>query len=125
MKTNRMKQRISDYIDVRNLKKANMMIPISRALRKKLKEWGIESIILPIPSGVDTNMFKPMSVERSSDFTVAYAGRLSPEKYFTPNENRRKTHLGDLPPRRKSSEISIFNCQIQKSAISQYPLNFC
>jgi len=79
---NSVKRRILDYLDVRSLKQADLVIPISKALAEKVKLWGVEEakVASPVPGGVDTDMFRPMKVERSSDFTVAYAGRLSLEK---------------------------------------------
>jgi len=82
LRTNLLKAKVLDCLDVRSLKQADLVIPISRALADKIKQWGIEEdkIAPPIPGGVDTKMFKPMKVERSSEFTVGYAGRLSLEK---------------------------------------------
>ncbi|MFB0567522.1 MAG: glycosyltransferase family 4 protein [Candidatus Bathyarchaeia archaeon] len=81
-RVNWIKEKILNYLDVRSLKQANLVIPNSRELAKKAEEWGVEKekITEPVYNGVDTRMFKPMSVERSSEFTVAYAGRISPEK---------------------------------------------
>lgn len=82
MKTNLIKEKVCNYLETRSLKQANLVIPISRGLAKKAEEWGVqkERIAPPVWNGVDTNVFKPMKVKRTSDFTVAYAGRLSPEK---------------------------------------------
>lgn len=46
------------------------------------KNGGVEKekITSPVYTGVDTRMFKPMEIQRSKEFTVAYAGRISPEK---------------------------------------------
>jgi len=79
---NPVKRRILDYLDVRSLKQADLVIPISKALAEKVKLWGVEEakVTSPVPGGVDTDMFRPMNVDRSSDFTIAYAGRLSLEK---------------------------------------------
>ena len=76
------KVKVLNYLDARSLKQANLVIPNSRELAKKAEEWGVEKekITEPVYNGVDTHMFKPTSVERSSEFTVAYAGRISPEK---------------------------------------------
>jgi glycosyltransferase involved in cell wall biosynthesis len=76
------KERILNYLEVRSLKHADLIIPNSKDLAKKTEEWGVpkEKITEPIYNGVDTHMFKPMNVEKSSEFTVAYAGRVSPEK---------------------------------------------
>jgi glycosyltransferase involved in cell wall biosynthesis len=81
-RVNWIKEKMVNYLDVRGLRQANLVIPNSRDLAKKAEEWGVEKekITEPVYNGVDTNMFKPMSVERSSEFTVAYAGRISPEK---------------------------------------------
>jgi len=71
-----------NYLESRGLKKANLVMPNSRALARKAEEWGVEKdrITPPVYMGVDASMFRPMSVERSNKFTVAYAGRISPEK---------------------------------------------
>jgi len=81
-RVNWIKEEMLNYLDVRSLRQANLVIPNSRDLAKKAEEWGVEKekITEPVYNGVDTNMFKPMSVERSSEFTVAYPGRISPEK---------------------------------------------
>jgi glycosyltransferase involved in cell wall biosynthesis len=82
VRVNWIKEKMLNYLDVRSLRQANLVIPNSRDLAKKAEEWGVEKekITEPVYNGVDTHMFKPMSVERSSEFTVAYAGRISPEK---------------------------------------------
>jgi glycosyltransferase involved in cell wall biosynthesis len=82
VRVNWTKEKMLNYLDVRSLRQADLVIPNSRDLAKKAEEWGVEKekITEPVYNGVDTNMFKPMSVERSSEFTVAYAGRISPEK---------------------------------------------
>lgn len=79
---NWIKVKVLNYLDARSLKQANLVIPNSRELARKAEEWGVEKekITEPIYNGVDTRTFKPMSVKRSSEFTVAYAGRISPEK---------------------------------------------
>lgn len=76
------KDKILDYLEIRSLKSANLIIPNSKKLTKKAETWGIskERITQPLWNGVDTQMFKPMHAERTNDFTVAYAGRISPEK---------------------------------------------
>lgn len=79
---NPVKRRILDYSDMRSLRQADLVIPISKALAEKVKMWGVDEakVASPVSGGVDTDMFRPMKVDRSSDFTVAYAGRLSLEK---------------------------------------------
>ncbi len=79
------KQKIMDYLDARSLKEANLVVPNSNDLAKKAEEWGVEEdkITSPVYNGVDAHVFKPMNIERSSKFTVAYAGRISPEKRVT------------------------------------------
>lgn len=59
-----------------------MVIPCLKGLAEKAGEWGVEreKISEPVYNCVDTGMFRPMAVERSRWFTVAYAGRISPEK---------------------------------------------
>jgi len=81
-KINPIKEKALNYLETRNLKEANLVIPNSRDLAKKAEGWGVQKgkITLPVYSGVDTRTFKPMNVKRSREFTVAYAGRISPEK---------------------------------------------
>lgn len=81
-KVNFVKAKLLDYLDVRSLRDADLVIPISEALAEKIKSWGVDErkVSQSVPIGVDTEMFRPMKVQRSSDFTVAYAGRLSLEK---------------------------------------------
>lgn len=82
IRVNWIKEKTLNYLDTRSLKQANLVIPNSRDLAKKAEEWGVEKekITEPVYNGVATHVFKPMSVKRSSEFTVAYAGRISPEK---------------------------------------------
>ena len=82
MKVNVIKEKVMSYLEGRSLKEADLVIPNSRHLAKKAEEWGVEKkkVTLPVWNGVDTRMFRPMKAERSSVFTVAYAGRISPEK---------------------------------------------
>jgi glycosyltransferase involved in cell wall biosynthesis len=62
-----------------------MVVPISKSIMKKLEAWGVckEKISEPAYIGIDTDMFRPMKVKRSKKFTVAYAGRICPEKRVT------------------------------------------
>lgn len=80
--TNKVSMKIANYLDTRSLKAANRIIPISEKVMKNLEKMGIdqEKIAHPVPVGVDTHMFRPIEVEKSKEFTVAYAGRISPEK---------------------------------------------
>ena len=82
MRINLVTERILNYLETRSLKDANLVIPNSKDLARKANEWGIkkENITLPVYNGVDTQIFKPMNIERSNEFTVAYAGRIRPEK---------------------------------------------
>ena len=82
MKANVIKEKIMDYLECRSLKEADLVVPNSRYLARKAEEWGVEKekVTPPVWNGVDTGMFRPMEVKRSSVFTVAYAGRISPEK---------------------------------------------
>jgi glycosyltransferase involved in cell wall biosynthesis len=75
-------RKILNYFQNRSLKKANIVIPNSQELIEKAVTWGIEKqkITPPVYNGVDTQMFKPLKVERNEKFTIAYAGRISPEK---------------------------------------------
>lgn len=76
------KGEVLNYLETRSLRDADLVIPNSCELVEKAEEWGIgvEKITPPIWNGVDTQMFRPMTVNRPSAFTVAYAGRISPEK---------------------------------------------
>ena len=75
------KRVIVNSLEVRYLNQAAFVIPNSLSLYEKLHEWGVGSKITePVYNGVDTDVFKPMSVPRSDKFTVAYAGRIVPEK---------------------------------------------
>jgi len=80
--TNLIKKRTLDYLETRSLKEASLVIPCSIDLAKRAEAWGVEAerISEPVYNGVDTGMFRPIAVERSSEFTIAYAGRISPEK---------------------------------------------
>jgi len=82
MKVDMIKEKVMEYLENRSLKEADLIIPNSNDLAKKAEEWGVEKekITPPVWNGVDTRMLRPMEVERSSVFTVAYAGRISPEK---------------------------------------------
>lgn len=63
------------------LRNADRIIPVSKNIRDSAKEWidGTSKLSPVVPSGVDITKFRPEPIERS-DFTVAYVGRLSPEK---------------------------------------------
>ena len=86
MKINLVQRTVLNYLETKSLKQASLVIPNSRDLARRAEEWGVEreKITPPVWNGVDTQMFRPMNVERSSDFTVAYAGRISPEKRVSP-----------------------------------------
>lgn len=81
-KVNWVKERLLNWLETKALKNADLVIPISKKLAVKAREWGVkaEKITQPIYNGVDATMFKPMNIARSDKFTVAYAGRISPEK---------------------------------------------
>lgn len=76
------KEEVLNYLETRSLRDADLVIPNSRELAERAEEWGTkeEKITPPVWNGVDTQMFKPMTVSRPNEFTVAYAGRISPEK---------------------------------------------
>lgn len=82
MGTSSIKKRMVDYLEARSLKEASLVVPCSVDLAKKAEVWGVEreKISEPVYNGIDTSMFRPMAVERSDEFTIAYAGRISPEK---------------------------------------------
>lgn len=71
-----------NHFELRSMREASLIIPITWKLRKEAVSWGVSEQILaePVPPGVDTNFFKLMDVPRTSEFTIGYAGRLSPEK---------------------------------------------
>jgi glycosyltransferase involved in cell wall biosynthesis len=79
---NALKRKLFNYLETRSLKNASLILPISRRLARVAREWGVDEskVSEPVPVGVDTKVFKPMNVERASEFTVGYAGRISPEK---------------------------------------------
>jgi glycosyltransferase involved in cell wall biosynthesis len=70
------------YIRERSFKQADLLIPISHQNRRDILNWGYideSQISQPITNGVDTDLFKP-NKKNSYPFTVAYIGRISPEK---------------------------------------------
>lgn len=77
-----LREKILNYLEIKSLKKADLVIPNSLRLAKLAEELGVrkDKITPPVHNGVDTCVFKPMNVERPNGFTVAYAGRISPEK---------------------------------------------
>ena len=81
-KVNVIKGKALNFLETRGLKKANLVIPNSRDLAKRAVEWGVEKekITSPVYNGVDTRVFSPMNVDRSEEFTIAYAGRISMAK---------------------------------------------
>jgi len=100
-----------DYLEIRSLRNADLVIPNSMRLAKKAETWGIkkEKITQPLWNGVDTQMFKPMRVDRTNTFTVAYAGRISPEKrvhhLMKIAEKLKETHF--LIAGRKQMEVTF------------------
>jgi len=76
------KRLIANYLEVKYLNRAAFVIPNCMSLYEKLHKWGIKKskIVEPVHNGVDTDIFRPMAVPRSGSFTVAYAGRICPEK---------------------------------------------
>lgn len=66
---------------LKTYRNTNRIIPINKKMRDLAIEWvnDISKVSPAVPSGVDTTKFKPDPIEHS-DFTVAYVGRLSPEK---------------------------------------------
>jgi len=67
------------YQSLRNVDK---VIPIASHLRKVAKLYGIPQykITKPIPNGIDTELFKPLS--NPDGYVIGYAGRISKEKGF-------------------------------------------
>lgn len=82
IKASWIKEKILNYLDVKSLKQTDLVIPNSKDLAKKAEEWGVEKakITREVHNGVDTRMFRPMQLDRSKKFTVAYGGRISQEK---------------------------------------------
>jgi len=76
------KKKILGYLETRCLKDAGLVVPISKRLARVAKEWGVDEskISEPVPVGVDIEVFRPINVKRYPEFTVGYAGRISPEK---------------------------------------------
>jgi glycosyltransferase involved in cell wall biosynthesis len=76
------KKKFLNHYETRSLRDANLIIPISSKLSKFAQECGVEEekVTEVVPIAVDAKHFRPMMVERDDKFTVAYAGRISPEK---------------------------------------------
>ncbi len=85
MKINVIKEKALNFLETRGLKEADLVIPNSMDLAERAVEWGVhkDKITSPVWNGVDIHMFKRMRVDRSDEFTVGYAGRISPEKRTT------------------------------------------
>jgi len=66
----------------RNLRNADLIIPITRQTMKTAVYWGIpkEKFCEPIGLGVDINRFHPIDTKPTKHFIVGYVGRLSREK---------------------------------------------
>jgi len=81
-KINWFKRLVANYLEVKYLNQAAFVIPNCMSLYEKLYEWGVKKnkITEPVHNGVDADVFRPMNVPRSDKFTVAYAGRICPEK---------------------------------------------
>ncbi|MFX0137735.1 MAG: glycosyltransferase family 4 protein [Candidatus Hodarchaeota archaeon] len=80
-KINWIKRLLSNYRKIKSLKKADLIIPISKKMKITALNLGIDrnKISEVVTPGLDTDMFKPYKI-KSEKFTVGYAGRLSPEK---------------------------------------------
>jgi len=76
------KRFLSNYRKIESLKKASLIIPISNKMKSAAIEWGINKnkIYDIMTLGLDTNMFKPIYVEKNKKLTCGFAGRLSQEK---------------------------------------------
>lgn len=76
------KRILANYFETKYLNQAFFVIPNCMSLYEKLKKWGIEKskITEPVYNSVDTDLFRPLNIPRSDKFTVAYAGRICPEK---------------------------------------------
>jgi len=81
-KINWFKRLLANCLEVNYLNRASFVIPNCISLYERLHKWGVEKskITEPIYNGVDTELFKPMDVPSSERFTIAYAGRICPEK---------------------------------------------
>ena len=79
---NWLKRWIANYLETKYLNQAELVIPNCLSLYQKLRSWGVNSKIItgPAYNGVDTEVFRPLEVSRSDKFTIAYAGRICPEK---------------------------------------------
>jgi len=77
------KRKILGHYEVRSLRDADLIIPISYKLADVAKQWGVDEgkITEPVLLGINARQFKPINAKKSSDkFTIGYAGRISPEK---------------------------------------------
>ncbi|MBO3799765.1 MAG: glycosyltransferase family 4 protein [Candidatus Brockarchaeota archaeon] len=81
-KINWFKRLIATHLEVKYLNQAAFVVPNCMSLYEKLQKWGVKKskITEPVYNGVDADLFRPMDVPRSNKFTVAYAGRICPEK---------------------------------------------
>jgi glycosyltransferase involved in cell wall biosynthesis len=79
---NWLKRLMANHFEVKYLNQAAFVIPNCLSLYEKLQNWGVNvnKITKPVYNDVDTDVFRPMNVPRSNKFTVAYAGRIRPEK---------------------------------------------
>lgn len=81
-KVNFLKRVITNWLEAYLLNKASCVIPNSLSLRQEAIKWGVnpKKVMEPAYNGVDTDVFRPMEVQRFNEFTVGYAGRICPEK---------------------------------------------
>lgn len=64
----------------RLLNKAKAVTTLTNKTKERLINMGVKKEITVIPNGVDTELFKPINVEKNNKFTILSIGRLSIEK---------------------------------------------
>jgi len=81
-RVNWFKRSIVNYLEVKYLNQAVFVVPNCLSVYEKLRKWGVmkEKVTEPVYNCVDAQTFRPFKVQRSDKFTVAYAGRICPEK---------------------------------------------
>lgn len=77
-----LKRFISNYLKLKCLRKADLIIPISNKMKLVALDWGVDKNKISdiVTRGLDTEIFKPLDIERKEKLTVGFSGRLSPEK---------------------------------------------
>jgi len=75
--------RLMYQIGKRYLKQSDQIIVTSKSQESFVKSAGFPNVN-HIPTGVDVNVFRPISVKTKKEKTILYVGRLSPEKNIEP-----------------------------------------